>query len=60
MDEEIELLNLFIKTCQTVRSARNPRNRVALAVPAAQWEIKFNARRAELEAAKLKKLEAAK
>ena len=44
MNAEIEFLKLLIRTCQSVRTPRNPKHRVEMAVPAAQWEILFNQR----------------
>lgn len=46
---ETELLNLFIKTCHTVRDPRNRRSRIELVIPAAEWEKKFHARLDEIK-----------
>jgi len=48
-DAERELLELLIKTCRSVRNPRNPRTRIELAIPAAEWEMKFLERKAKLE-----------
>lgn len=42
---EIEFLEHLKKTCRTLRTSRN---RPELAIPAAEWEMKINARLAEL------------
>lgn len=51
VNAEIEFLETLIKSC---RAARDPKrkSRVEMAVPAAQWEMKFEARLAELREAK--------
>ena len=51
VNAEIEFLEMLIKTC---RAARDPKrkSRVEMAVPAAQWEMKFESRLAELHEAK--------
>lgn len=43
---EAEFLEILRKTCRTVRHSRN---RPELSIPAAEWEIKINARMQELE-----------
>ncbi len=48
MDAEIEFLEQLVKTCRSVRNPNRPRARTELAVPAAQWEMRFQARIAEL------------
>jgi hypothetical protein len=45
---EIELLDMLIQTCRAVQNTRNPRRRLDLVVPAAQWEMEFRKRRNEL------------
>jgi len=41
---ELELLELFLKVCRSVRDPRNKKSRAELAVHAARWEMKFNDR----------------
>jgi hypothetical protein len=54
MEAEIKLLQLLVRTCQAVRSPHNPKNRVEMAVPAAQYEMQFNQRLEKLKADKAK------
>lgn len=46
VNAEIEFLELLVKTCKSVR---NPKRRVELAVPAAQWEMRFEERIRQLK-----------
>ena len=48
-DTEYEFLQLLLKTCKATRDPRNPKSRTEMAIPAAQWEMKFKARLAEIE-----------
>lgn len=49
MNAEIEFLELMVKQC---RAARDPKrkSRLEMAIPAAQWEMRFEARLKELAA----------
>lgn len=38
-----------MKTCQMARHPKRPKSRLEMAVPAAQWEMVFTARLAELK-----------
>lgn len=48
VNAEIELLELLIKTCKAVRNPQRPGARTEMAIPAAQWEMRFEERKAEL------------
>ena len=47
-DNEKELLEMFVKTCRTVRDPRNRRSRAEMAIQASRWEIVFQKRLDEL------------
>lgn len=49
MNAEIEFLEQLVKNCRAMRDPKRPRSRTEMAIPAAQWEMKFEARLRELE-----------
>ena len=55
MNAEIELLETLIKTCRAVRDPQRRGSRTEMAIPAAQWEMKFSERLNQLTAPKREK-----
>ena len=45
---EQEFLGMLVRVCRTVRSPKNPKNRVELSIPAARWEMIFSDRIKEM------------
>ena len=49
VNAELEFLEMLINTCRVARDPKR-KGRLEMAVPAAQWEMRFEARLAELKA----------
>jgi len=49
VNSEIEFLEQLIKTCRATRDPKRATSRTEMAIPAAQWEMKFQARLEELK-----------
>jgi hypothetical protein len=49
VNAEIEFLQLLVKTCKTARDPQRRGSRTEMAIPAAQWEMKFEERIAALK-----------
>ena len=49
VNAEIEFLEMLVKTCRVARDPKRPRSRTEMAIPAAQWEMRFEERLAALK-----------
>lgn len=49
VNAEIEFLEMLVKLCRTARDPKRPKSRTEIAVPAAQWEIRFQDRIKQLK-----------